>query len=289
MSKDPDKSIQPQKCEMNEPSLSDRFKYLVGNSLHADFAFIIEDDNVEIPAHKLIVATASPVLHKMVYGTDTFCSTNSIKVSGITKESFLEILGYIYTDKININNDNVFAILNKANYFGLSFIETKCVNYLKNNLNNETVTWMYHQTFHSCWSPELLNDCLKLIQTDPTSFFTAKEFQSVSADAFKQILKLDAINCTEMDLFEATLKLAKAHCIAAGLEPTGANQRKILDGAEKLLRLETLTKCEYDYCRSLQLDFFSSSEIERTYATIDRQLPKAVASRKSYTYNSKFV
>lgn len=270
------------KLQYGQPSLSARLEHLIGNRLHSDFTFIIEDENVEIPAHKLIIASASPVLDRIAYGSETFSSKDFTRVDGISKESFIEILRYMYTDSININDESVFEILNKANYFGLPAVETKCLKYLRENLNSSTVPWIYHQ-LHTYSTADLLKKCLQYIRIEPMSFFTAEEFPNISIDAFKSIIQMDAINCTELDIFEAMIKLANAHCVANSLEPSGVNQRRMLDGAEKLLRLKTLTSCEFDKFLTLQPDFFSSNEIKGIRADIDN----CIQRRKWYTYQGK--
>lgn len=270
-------------------SLSARLEHLVGNKFRSDFTFIIEDDNAEIaeiPAHKLIIALASPVLDRIVYGNETFSSADSIKVDGINKESFMQILHYIYTDKIDINDDNAFEILNKSNYFGLAGIEMACLEYLEEHLNASNVPWIYHQLFYTLSSSNLLKKCLQYIQIQPIQFFTSEFFEKISVDEMKSILQLDALNCTEFDLFEAMIKLSKAHCTASGLEVTGSNQRKVLDGAEKLLRLESVTESEFDRCLAIQDDFFSSNEIEIIRSDIRNDFT-TVVKRKWYTYEGK--
>lgn len=50
-------------------ALAVRFAALLGNNLRSDMSFYVEHDNVSIPAHRLIVGSASAVLEAMVYGS----------------------------------------------------------------------------------------------------------------------------------------------------------------------------------------------------------------------------
>ncbi|XP_037031459.1 uncharacterized protein LOC119070981 [Bradysia coprophila] len=248
-------------------TLSARLKHLVGNKICSDLLFVIEDTNEEIPAHKLIVALASPVLHKIVFGNETFPPSDIITVDGISRENFMEILLYIYTDRISLSEDNVIDIFQKSNYFGLTGIESKCLQYFDENLSVSTVPWIFHQLFFSA-SSDLLNKCKQYIRFQPLKFFASEDFETISIDELKSVFKLDAINCTEVDLFEAMIRLSRAHCAAAGLEITAENQRKILDGTEKLLRLESLTEEEFDKCLAIQRDFYFTAEVDRIRADI---------------------
>lgn len=279
-------NISPTNVIYEHISLSARLEHLVGNKFGSDFTFIIEDDNAEIPAHKLIIALASPVLNRIVYGNETFAPTDTLKVDGISKESFMEILRYIYTDNVNVDDDNVFEILNQSNYFGLPGIETKCFEYLDNNLNVSTVPWIYHQLFYAFSSSKILTKCLQYIQIQPMQFFTSPYFLKISVDELKSILQMDTINCTEVDLFDAMVKLSRAHCTAGGLEIASANQRKILDGSESLLRLGSVTESEFNHCLEIQKDFFTSSEIERIRSDIKNSV-STVVKRKWHTHQGK--
>ncbi|KAG4068571.1 hypothetical protein HA402_004912 [Bradysia odoriphaga] len=252
-------------------TLSSRLEHLVGNEFCSDLVFIIEETNEEIPAHKLIVALASPVLHRIVFGNETFHPSDIIRVDGISKEYFMEILLYIYTDRINLNEDNVIDIFQKSNYFGLTGIESKCLQYLDKNLSVSTVPWIYHQLFFTV-SSNLLNKCLQYIRFQPLEFFASEDFETISIDELKSVFKLDAINCTEVHLFEAMIRLSRAHCAAAGIEITAENQRKILEGTEKLLRLESLTEKEFDKCLAIQRDFYSTTEVDRIRADIRNEV-----------------
>lgn len=270
-------------------SLSARLEHLVGNKLRSDFTFIIvEDDNAEIPAHKLIVGLSSPVLDRIVYGNDTFAPADTLQVYGISKESFMEILKHIYTDNVDLNDDNVFEILNTSNYFGLTGIEVKCFKYLDQHLNVSNVPWIYHQLFHAFPSSNILMKCLQYIRIQPKKFFTSEYFEKITVDELKSILRLDAINCTELDLFEAMIKLSRALCAANGLEVIGPNQRKVLEGAETLLRMQSLTENEFNGILAIQKDFFTSNEIERIRAHLQNLVPTA-DKRKWFTYHGMSI
>lgn len=270
-------------------SVVERIDNLLGNKFRSDLTFIIEDDKSEIPAHKLIIALASPVFDRIVYGLDTkFSPSDVIKVRGITRDAFMQILRHVYTDKIEINEDNVFEILEKSNFFGLAAIVTECVNYLEDILDISTAAWIFHQLFHLYSSTELMNKCLQYIQMQPMDFFACQYFNKLSVDELKYILRINPIDCNEADLFAAMVKLAKAHCIAKGIEVNAANQRKILDGAEQLLQLESLIENDFAFgCVELKKDFYAIIETEKIRANMGSASSKP--KRKWYTYQGKLM
>lgn len=53
---------------------------LLGNTLHSDMVVCVVSDNLMIPAHRLILGTASPVLEKIVYGTENLPGSSIMNV-----------------------------------------------------------------------------------------------------------------------------------------------------------------------------------------------------------------
>lgn len=72
------------------------------NSLHSDMSFYVDWENISVPAHSLIVAAASPVLERCVYGTgDIVNKERIIHVRNCTLAEFYVLLRYIYTGNSN--------------------------------------------------------------------------------------------------------------------------------------------------------------------------------------------
>ncbi len=263
------------------------FKHLVGNSNPPDFLFIIEEDNANIPAHKYILAPSSRVFEGIVHGSGILSPADFLRVDNISAEAFIEILCYIYTGKINLEYDNVIDISNQSDYFGLTVIAEKCLECL-DNLNASDLIKIYHQLFRKFPSSKLLVRCTSYIQILTPQFLASNNFERITVDEFKPILQMDQINCTEVDLFEAVIKLSKVHCIADGLELTGVNQRSVLKGIENLLRFESMTESEFETCLAIQRDFFSSNEIKSFRNKIRHNDTSKKARRQLYpTYRGE--
>lgn len=77
----------------------------MGNAWQSDMTFLLEsDDNISIPGHSLIVAAASPVLERCVFGTGSIVNAGDcvIKIPDCPLAEFEVFLRFIYTGEIGL-------------------------------------------------------------------------------------------------------------------------------------------------------------------------------------------
>jgi speckle-type POZ protein len=95
-------------CQIEQPQTAhNRRKFcedLASITAHkyADFVFKVE--NVKIPAHRVILATRSPVFAAMFQHDMTESKTNEAEVTDVTPESFKALLRFIYTGHCEVGN-----------------------------------------------------------------------------------------------------------------------------------------------------------------------------------------
>ena len=245
--------------------MNKRFEYLVGNSFRSDFKFILVDDDFkEIPAHIIIIISASVELKKMILGypfSTENSTTNQMEVDGISSDAFMEILRYIYADSSNIDEYNVYEILTKSNYFGIVGLEGLCIQFLTANLNTNNVCFMFSYFFSFIDYAHMLEKCQTKIQSDGISAFKLDSFVDIPLQVLKKILSFDIIRCAEKDLFELTLQWAAHECSKQNIPSSVENKRKVLNGAEDLLRFSALTLGEFQECLEVDEEFFTPKEI----------------------------
>ncbi|XP_055372311.1 uncharacterized protein LOC129606184 [Condylostylus longicornis] len=91
--------------------LSHRFYQLFKSEKYWDCSFCIDDHIIK--AHKLILATSSPVFEAMLYGPLNFNDNNNstgiktIRISDISPEMFYKLLMFIYTSELNFIEENI--------------------------------------------------------------------------------------------------------------------------------------------------------------------------------------
>lgn len=84
--------------------------------------------------HKLIMAIASPVFERMVYG-ELAEREYPIDVTDVQPKTFELMLNYIYTDNISINtHKDAIDLYYIAEKYMLSVMVKRCIEYIYNNL-----------------------------------------------------------------------------------------------------------------------------------------------------------
>ena len=98
------------------------FQQLFNTKLLADVIIDVQGHTFE--AHKLILSARSPVFIAMFKNDEK--QTNTLEVNDITHEVFLEVLRFIYTDKVEKLDDMAPQLLAAADKYMLDLLKTKC-------------------------------------------------------------------------------------------------------------------------------------------------------------------
>lgn len=251
-------------------TLSKRLSHLVASEVESDFTFhITEDDDQAVPAHKIIIAAGSPVLHRIVYGHELARSSGtSATVTEISAENFIEVLRFLYTDTANINETNAMEILFKANYYEITELENICARVLIHSISLQNVWLIYQQVSHFKIYDRLLpQSCLRQWCARTIAFskkaFDSEDFLELSLDELRLILELPALNIDNVELFKALLIWARHECGRKDLPETPANLRHVLEGVEKMIGFEAMSMEEFRRCRHLCEGFFNDDEVQQ--------------------------
>lgn len=245
---------------------------LIASPLFADMLFYIEQDAVDIPAHRIIVSTASPVLDKFLSGTGTLPASDRITVSDISAEHFREVLRYLYTDEIDIDANNALEVLRCANYFDLADLEDKCVKTVLRTLTIYNVCALYPQTYQL--SERLAAKCVQLMQAKTDWLLDNGELLAMPPAAFAEILKLDQLNVrSEKSVYVALLRWACERCDALGWTGTAKNRRRAMGDHLSLVRFTAMELNEFMECLQLEPTFFSTLEVADISRAIRTRTP----------------
>lgn len=241
----------PNKWQEFRKTIVSKTEFLLNNNLLSDveFSFIDEkntnnEDN-KIYAHKLILSIGSSVFLTMFNGNVS--NEKNVLIEDATKEAFFELLRYLYTEKVNLNNENVFEILNLAKKYLIPFLELECINFLKKDLSFSNVCSILHSSV-VFESEKLKEECFDLISCKTLQVIQHESFLQMDIKTLEVFLNLNYMNCTEMELFYAILSWAKNRCELEKIEPTGANKRKILGKLFYLIKFPTMLSSEFTKC-----------------------------------------
>ncbi|XP_066985429.1 LOW QUALITY PROTEIN: serine-rich adhesin for platelets-like [Macrobrachium rosenbergii] len=186
--------LEQQLATTGEMSVVERLQYLLDTGQFADVNIRVgQGNNVTVfKAHRLILATASQPLYRLVYTVNPSPSPNdvtTVRVTDMKPTDFEHILKYIYTDTIDCSNINVaFELLRASKKWGLAGLGIKSLNYLEEFLDE------YEPS-----SDDMKTNLFDLLVLSEQSL----------CDMYEKCLKVLAKHCNDVIPCEGFLKLEK--------------------------------------------------------------------------------
>lgn len=234
-------------------------KLYLNNEL-SDVCFVFEtkDDIVKVCAHKLILAAASPVFHKMFYGLMN--EGRYVKITDATASGFKTFLQFFYLEKVILTMENMDEILSLANKYDMFDCANTCMKFIKNQLRPENVCWAYQLSI-VLDNNDLKRFCEKVISIAPLDVFQTESFLQCDRIVLKHILRMDLMICKETELFDACLSWAMDHCKRKHLDETLVKNLKFqLDDCFSLIRFGSMTENEFIRIATVYRELFPPGE-----------------------------
>ncbi|KAI5640741.1 BTB/POZ domain-containing protein [Phthorimaea operculella] len=183
-----------------------RIAHLYRTREWADCTFQFQPGSNPLDAHKLILATASPVFAAMFYGT-VGDQGSPVTITDIDLPTFSALLQYIYTDKTDISDvEAAIKLYKAADKYILVHLKIICLNYLFNNLNPNDVCQIYEL---ACLygENELEKKCLEVFSTETQLVLKGSGLCKAAHGTVKKIFSMDALDIdSEVILFDALLE-----------------------------------------------------------------------------------
>ncbi|KAJ9586497.1 hypothetical protein L9F63_019855 [Diploptera punctata] len=232
--------------QLTKECVRDRIQTLLRTSQWSDCSFQVGErpNSQTFKAHKLILASCSPVFEAMCFGP--LAEKQCINIDDVEPDIFKLVLEYIYTDTIKLTSvEEAGGVLYASKKYMLPHLSHLCHNYLLSNLRPSNVLSIF-EFADGIQETELFKPCIEVICK-----YTEEVLQSpcehISPTTLSTLLDQEALNMTEYDLFEAVMNWAEAECQHNGLQPTNANRRAVLikAGALSKIRFLVLTLQEF--------------------------------------------
>lgn len=164
--------FEPDYSNIPQSNLIQDVSTFINNSLFSDVKLVVGINKTEIPAHKLFLVRSS--FFKTMFENEMKETNQSlVNLPDVKYEVFIYILQYLYTDKINTQDMNIFKwieVYELADLFGIERLQKICENYLIDNLDYDNSP-MILKSFDSKGHQKLREHCLN---------FIVKNFDSVS-------------------------------------------------------------------------------------------------------------
>lgn len=175
------------------------------NENFADIHFVF-DSGERIPAHKLLLATASDVFRAMFNGS--YIEKTEAKIVDASADAFKEFLQFIYRPKAVVTMANVSEVMNFGKKYDIAECFNICGEFLAQNINTDDVLWIYKVAEHLSHE-KLQGECEKYVERNTQEIFTSEGFLKCDRKTVKWILQMDSLFCSEVELFEALIKWIK--------------------------------------------------------------------------------
>ena len=210
-------------------TIRERCEAVFNQELLSDVKFVVRDSrggSKTIPAHKFMLAISSPVFFAMFYGKAAEMK-DSVEISDCEYESLLELFRFIYSDKANLNADNVMQLLYLSKKYMLPTLAEKCSAFLKENLNALNVFHILPDA-QKYEEKDLTNNCWKLIETQTEEAVKSEGFVTVERSVLEELVEKNSLNIREVELFKAVDCWAENECKKQGLLAEGSVKRRVL-------------------------------------------------------------
>ena len=210
-------------------TIRERCEAVFNQELLSDVKFVVRDSrggSKTIPAHKFMLAISSPVFFAMFYGKAAEMK-DSVEISDCEYESLLELFRFIYSDKANLNADNVTQLLYLSKKYLLPTLAEKCSAFLKENLNALNVFHILPDA-QKYEEKDLMNHCWKMIETETEEAVKSEGFFTVERSVLEELVEKNSLNIKEVELFKVIDCWAEKECKKQGFVAEGSVKRRVL-------------------------------------------------------------
>lgn len=242
----------------NHESISSRNEFLLNNELWSDIEFHFKDENITIPAHRLILASASCVFAAMAFGD--LKAKVAVEIVDIPADCFLELLRFVYTDNVTFTSDSAAWILIGANKYMLKCLEKQAVDFIVNDIHqNNACTYLEQCSLldHN----EITEKCVRLVKHMTYKIVQTNAFLNLNEDTVGKLLQLNVLNASEKELYSAILMWSNNQCKLANVPSTAENRRKMAGKTVQQIRFPTMDMKTFLECVQMDDNFLSDADI----------------------------
>lgn len=250
-------SVIPESCPENWQTtgrtIRDRCEFLFNKDILSDVKFVIQvaSDISEskkskqvISAHKFVLSISSPVFYTMFYG-ELPETRDFVELPDCGYDSLLEFFRYIYSDKVNLNGNNVMQLLYLSKKYMVPSLADECTEFLKSQLYPSNVfSVLPIAELHK--EEKLAEHCWMLIDRQSKVALESDEFETIDRSLLQAVVERDSLNITEVKLFDAVDRWATKECEKQGLPTEGQVKRRVLgEQIIKAIRFPVMGQTEF--------------------------------------------
>lgn len=232
-------------------------KLYVDRNETGDVTFLVESQRIR--AHRWVLAAASPKFKAQFYGPNM--TAGDIEIPNVSVAAFNQFLQFFYKESITLTLENIEEVLNLAKQSLVDEFIANCISFLKRIMTSKNICWIY--LFAITYEIDSLRrECERQISKNTKKVFASEEFPWCNHDLLLRILKIDSLNCTETDVFNACIAWARANCKQKKLDDAKIeNLREALGDAIYQIRFASMKAKEFAALHKSLVGFFTPDEI----------------------------
>ena len=170
------------------------------------------------------------------------CSRMCIKATSLQWIHIFEFLcfRFLYTEKIDMTDDNVIALLYSAKKYCVTPLVEKCCAFLQTGISADNVCTILEQA--QLFDESKLQDrCLDMIYSHSDEVFKSADFVNLCFQCFKTIMESPRLQIGEEIIYFASLRWSEEECRRQNLEVDYGNQRQVLGDILYLIRFPIMS------------------------------------------------
>ncbi|KAI4455983.1 kelch protein [Holotrichia oblita] len=161
-------------------------------------------DNVEIPAHKMVLAACSPYFYAMFTSFEE-SKQDKITLKEIDSQALTLLVEYVYTSEVQVTEENVQVLLPAANLLQLTDVRDACCDFLQAQLHPSNCLGIRaFADLHGCL--DLLNSAESYIELHFPEVVECEEFLTLSHQQVARLICSDRLTVpSEEKVFECVI------------------------------------------------------------------------------------
>ncbi|XP_051939830.1 kelch-like protein 2 [Hippocampus zosterae] len=172
-------------------------------SLLCDVTIVAED--VEISAHRVVLAAGSPYFHAMFTGEMAESRAKRVRIKEMDGWTLGLLVDYIYTAEIKVTEENVQALLPAAGLLQLNEVKKSCCDFLSSQLHPSNCLGIRaFADLHACL--QLLTQANCYAEQHFTEVVASEEFLNLGMEQVSSLIASDKLTIpTEEKVFESVI------------------------------------------------------------------------------------
>ena len=233
-----------QDWQSNKTSVQERNAHMFNNEDMSDIQLACGETKTDVfYAHKYVLATSSPVFHRMFYGS--LPETGPvIHLPDTDRESLKAFLRYLYTDETPGTAELALKVMYLAHKYMITALTKECISIVKPKVSPANAFSMIRYAM-LVDEESLIDTAWKIVDSQTREVIKPENFCDLDGSLLSDFLKRDSLRITEVELFRAVLKWTESQCKKREMEVTEVNRRSVLGDAIYRLRFLAMSQDEF--------------------------------------------